>query len=104
MADERLNSIEKKHASFEQWVWKTISGLGLAAVIWYLNGINTSLKTLSDDIVAIKLQDSANSITINTIKTDVIDLKVVNKEVLGRIGSLEKSSAQHEQQLRQLSK
>ena len=62
MADERLNSIEK-HA------WKILSTLGLSAVIWYLNGINTSLKTLSDDIVAIKLQDSANSITINTIKT-----------------------------------
>ena len=97
MADERLNRIE-------QWAWKTMSSIGLALIVWYLSGINSSIKTLSDDIVAIKLADSANSITINTLKSDVGDLKVVNKEVLGRIGSLEKSSAQHEQQLRQLSK
>lgn len=97
MADERLNKIE-------QWAWKTISGAAMALAVWYLSGINSSIKTLSNDIVAIKLQDSANTITINTIKADVGDLKVVNKEVLGRIGSLEKSSAQHEQQLRQLSK
>lgn len=90
MADERLNSIEK-HA------WKILSTLGLSAVIWYLNGINTSLKTLSDDIVAIKLQDSANSITINTLKSDVGDLKI-------KVGELEKSSTQHEQQLRQWNK
>jgi len=97
MADERLNKIE-------QWAWKTISGAVMALAVWYLSGIDSSIKTLSNDIIAIKLQDSANSITINTIKSDVGDLKVVNKEVLGRIGSLEKSSAQHEQQLRQLSK
>lgn len=90
MADERLNNIEK-HA------WKILSTLGLSAVIWYLNGINTSLKTLSDDIVAIKLADSANTITINTLKSDVGDLKV-------RVGALEKSNTQHEQQLRQLNK
>ncbi|MGL4674598.1 MAG: hypothetical protein ACRCXK_07040 [Wohlfahrtiimonas sp.] len=104
MADERLNSIEKKHASFEQWVWKTISGLGLAAVIWYLNGINTSLKTLSDDIVAIKLSDSANNVRMNRIEDDVTNLKSNDKEHSKRLSELEKSSAQHGQQLKQLSK
>ena len=104
MADERLSKMEKKHATFEQWVWKTISGLGLAAVIWYLNGINTSLKTLSDDIVAIKLSDSANSIRMARVEDDVVIIKSNEKELSKRVGALEKSSAQHEQQLRQLSK
>lgn len=90
MADERLNKIE-------QWAWKTMSSVGLALIVWYLSGINSSIKTLSDDIVAIKLADSANSITINTLKSDVGDLKI-------KVGELEKSSTQHEQQLKQLSK
>lgn len=97
MADERLNSIEK-HA------WKILSTLGLSAVIWYLNGINTSLKTLSDDIVAIKLSDSANNIRMNRIEDDVTNLKSNDKEHSKRLSELEKSSAQHGQQLRQLSK
>lgn len=104
MADERLNSIEKKHATFEQWVWKTISGLGLAAVIWYLNGINTSLKTLSDDIVAIKLSDSANNVRMKRIEDDVIYLKDSDKEHYKRLSDLEKATIQHGQQLRQLNK
>ncbi|MGL4673623.1 MAG: hypothetical protein ACRCXK_02055 [Wohlfahrtiimonas sp.] len=104
MADERLDRIEQKQSWFEQHFWKMLSTGATMAVIWYLNSINTNFDTLNKEILAIKLNDSANTITINTIKSDVIDLKSVNKEVLGRIGSLEKSNAQHEQQLRQLNK
>lgn len=97
MADERLNSIEK-HA------WKILSTLGLSAVIWYLNGINTSLDSLNKEIVAIKLNDSANTIRMARVEDDVVIIKNNEKELSKRVGALEKSSAQHDQQLRQLSK
>lgn len=86
--------------SFAIWVFSQVYGQSVK----HLESIDNKFDVLTKDIVAIKLQDSANGITINTIKSDVIDLKSVNKEVLGRLGLLEKSNAQHEQQLRQLSK
>ncbi|MBS7829211.1 hypothetical protein J7554_08730 [Wohlfahrtiimonas chitiniclastica] len=86
--------------SFAIWVFSQVYGQSVK----HLESIDNKFDMLTKDIIAIKLQDSANTITINTLKNDVLDLKTVNKEVLGRLGSLEKSSAQHEQQLRQLSK
>lgn len=75
MADERLDRIEKKHTVVEQWVWKTISTAGLGFIIWYLSGINESLAVLKDDIVLIKLSDSANSIRMKRLEDDVVNLQ-----------------------------
>ncbi|OYQ90431.1 hypothetical protein B9T10_03675 [Wohlfahrtiimonas chitiniclastica] len=86
--------------SFAIWVFSQVYGQSVK----HLESIDNKFDMLTKDIIAIKLQDSANTITINMLKNDVLDLKTVNKEVLGRLGSLEKSSVQHEQQLRQLSK
>ena len=90
MADERLNKLEQKASGIEQWGWKTISAIGLALIVWYLNGINGSLKTLSDDIVDIKLADSANSIRMNRLEEDVAIIKSNEKELAKRVGTLER--------------
>jgi len=90
MADERLNKLEQKASGIEQWGWKTISAIGLALIVWYLNGINGSLKTLSDDIVDIKLADSANSIRMNRLEEDVAIIKSNEKELSKRVGTLER--------------
>ena len=87
---ERLDKAEQKQSWFEQHAWKIVSPLGLAAIVWYLNGINSSLKSLSDDIVAIKLADSANAVRMTKIEEEVITLKSNEKEIRQRIGILER--------------
>jgi len=79
--------------SFAIWVFSQVYGQSVK----HLESIDNKFDMLTKDIIAIKLQDSANTITITTLKSDVGDLKV-------RVGALEKSNAQHEQQLRQLNK
>lgn len=90
MADERLGRLEQKAHGIEQWGWKTISAIGLALIVWYLNGINGSLQTLSNDIVEIKLADSANSIRMSRLEEDVAIIKSNEKELSKRVGSLER--------------
>ncbi|OYQ81767.1 hypothetical protein B9T19_03645 [Ignatzschineria sp. F8392] len=90
MANERLGRLEQKANGVEQWIWKTISAIGLALIVWYLNGINISLKTLSDDIIAIKLSDSANAVRMNKIEEEVITLKASDKEIRQRVSALER--------------
>lgn len=87
---ERLDKTEQKQNWFEQHAWKIVSTLGLAAIVWYLNGINSSLKSLSDDIVAIKLSDSANAVRMTKIEEEVITLKSNEKEIRQRVGALER--------------
>ncbi len=90
MADDRLGRLEQKASGVEQWIWKSISAIGLSLIVWYLNGINVSLKTLSDDIVAIKLSDSANAVRMNKIEEEVITLKASDKEIRQRVSALER--------------
>ena len=85
---------------FTIWVFVQV----FSQSVKHLESIDNKFDVLTKDIIAIKVNDSANTITINTIKNDVSDLKSENKEVISRIGALEKSSAQHEQQLRQWNK
>lgn len=66
--------------------------------------MDLKFEVLTKDIVVIKLNDSANTITISNMKNDIESLKQVDKEYAKSIGELQRSSAQHEQQLRQLSK
>ncbi len=87
---DRLDKAEQKQSWFEQHAWKIVSTLGLAAIVWYLNGINSSLKNLSDDIVAIKLADSANAVRMTKIEEEVITLKSNEKEIRQRVGALER--------------
>lgn len=87
---ERLDKAEQKQNWLEQHAWKIVSTLGLAAIVWYLNGINSSLKSLSDDIVAIKLADSANAVRMTKIEEEVITLKSNEKEIRQRVGALER--------------
>ena len=86
----RLDKAEQKQSWLEQHAWKIVSTLGLAAIVWYLNGINSSLKSLSDDIVAIKLADSANAVRMTKIEEEVITLKSNEKEIRQRVGALER--------------
>lgn len=69
-----------------------------------LDSMDLKFEVLTKDIVVIKLNDSANTITINNMKNDIESLKQVDKEYAKSIGELQRSSAQHEQQLRQLNK
>ena len=86
----RLDKAEQKQSWLEQHAWKIVSTLGLAAIVWYLNGINSSLKSLSDDIVEIKLADSANAVRMTKIEEEVITLKSNEKEIRQRVGALER--------------
>lgn len=104
MADDRIFKLEKKQNAFEQWGWKTISAIGLGLVVWYLNGINGSLKTLSDDIIDIKLADSANNQKMNRLEQDVSYLKAADGEIAKRIGTLERTTERHEQKINNLEK
>ncbi len=102
MADRRITKLEEKQNWLEQHAWKIVSTLGLAAIVWYLNGINASLKNLSDDIIDIKLADSANAARMNRLQEDVIGLKAGEKELSKRVGALERVSEKHEHQLQRL--
>ncbi|WP_077929379.1 hypothetical protein [Wohlfahrtiimonas populi] len=73
-------------------------------VVWYLNGINTSLDSLNKEIVAIKLNDSANTIRMARGEDDVVTLKGSEKELSKRVGALERGNGEIKQQLKQLSK
>lgn len=88
--ENRITKVEQKQNWFEQHAWKIVSTLGLAAIVWYLNGINSSLKSLSDDIVAIKLADSANGIRMNKLEEEIITIKSNEKEIRQRVGALER--------------
>lgn len=97
MAEERIKllelkqeKIDQKHKGVERWIWKAVSAIGMGLVVWYLNGINSSLKMLSDDIVQIKLTDSANSVRLSRLEADVNTLKSNEKELSKRIGHLER--------------
>lgn len=90
MADDRVLRIENRNKAIEQWVWKTISAAGMALIVWYLSGINGSLKELGDDIIQIKLADSANAVRMTKIEEEVITLKSNEKEIRQRIGILER--------------
>lgn len=104
MPDERISKLERRHNAFEQWGWKTVSAIGMALIVWYLNGINGSLRSLSDDIVNIKLSDSANNQKMDRLNDDVLSLKVDSKEIIKRVTTLEKISEKHEHQLKRWDK
>lgn len=82
------------------WIFSQMYGQSVK----HLESIDNKFDVLTKDIVAIKLQDSANSIRMARVEDDVVIIKNNEKELSKRVGALEKSSAQHEQQLRQLSK
>lgn len=102
MADDRVLKIENRNKAIEQWVWKTISAIGMGFVVWYLNGINSSLKSLSDDIVQIKLADSANTQKMTHTDSRVSILEVNEKEFSKRVGELERKTDRHDQRLNTL--
>ena len=81
MAEDRIFKLEKKQSAFEQWGWKTVSAIGMSLMIWFLGQISSNIKELKDDIVEIRLADSANSIRMNRLEDDVLTLKVDVKEL-----------------------
>lgn len=109
MAEERIKRLEEKQAesnqkqsAFERWGWKTISSLIMAIGVALLNGINSNLKELNEEIVSIKLSDSANNQKITHISGEVAVLKVNEKELSKRVGDLERSKERHDQRLNNL--
>lgn len=81
MAEDRIFKLEKKQSAFEQWGWKTVSAIGMSLMIWFLGQISSNIKELKDDIIEIRLADSANSIRMNRLEDDVLTLKVDVKEL-----------------------
>ena len=81
MAEDRIFKLEKKQSAFEQWGWKTVSAIGMSLMIWFLGQISMNIKELKDDIIEIRLADSANSIRMNRLEDDVLTLKVDVKEL-----------------------
>lgn len=102
MADEKLHKLEKKYDAVEQWVWKAISTAGMALIVWYLSGINGSLKELSDDIIQIKLADSASAQKMAHTDSRVSILEANEKEFSKRVGELERKTDRHDQRLNTL--
>lgn len=82
------------------WIFVQVFHQGLS----HLKSIDNKFDALSKDIVEIKLSDSANSTRMNRLELDVLDIKSNEKELSKRVSELEKSSGQHDQQLRQLNK
>lgn len=99
MAEDRIFKLEKKHNTLEQWGWKTVSAVGLALIVWYLNGINGSLKYLSDEMTRMKVSESANTQILIGLKDDVSHLKSTDIDISKRVGDLERTSERHEQRL-----
>lgn len=81
MAEDRIFKLEKKQNAFEQWGWKSVSAIGMSLMIWFLGQISMNIKELKDDIIEIRLADSANSIRMNRLEDDVLTLKVDVKEL-----------------------
>lgn len=81
MAEDRIFKLEKKQSAFEQWGWKSVSAIGMSLMIWFLGQISMNIKELKDDIIEIRLADSANSIRMNRLEDDVLTLKVDVKEL-----------------------
>ena len=102
MADDRVLRIENRNKAIEQWVWKTISTAGMALIVWYLSGINGSLKELSDDIIQIKLADSASAQMMAHTDSRVSILEANEKEFSKRVGELERKTDRHDQRLNNL--
>lgn len=81
MAEDRIFKLEKKQSAFEHWGWKSVSAIGMSLMIWFLGQISMNIKELKDDIIEIRLADSANSIRMNRLEDDVLTLKVDVKEL-----------------------
>lgn len=109
MAEERIKRLEEKQAEvsqkqsgFERWGWKTISSIIMGLGVALLNGINSNLKELNEEIVSIKLSDSANNQKMTHLSGEVAVLKINEKELSKRVGDLEKSKERHDQRLNNL--
>lgn len=104
MAEDRIFKLEEKQSAFEKWGWKTISSLIMALGVFLLNGINSNLKELNQEIVTIKLADSANGQRMNRLEDDVSILKAGEKEIIKRVSAIERVSEKHEHQLKRWDK
>ncbi|MBS7814776.1 hypothetical protein PE074_06530 [Wohlfahrtiimonas chitiniclastica] len=70
------------------WIFSQMYGQSVK----HLESIDNKFDVLTKDIVAIKLQDSANNVRMSRIEDDVVYLKGNDKEHSKRLSELEKSS------------
>lgn len=96
--DDKVGSV------IERYGFRFLSTVAMGFIAWYLNDLNSSIKSLNDAVVEIRIQNGATAVTINNMKYGIDNMSMINKDLSKSISELNRTSAHHEQQIRQLAR